>query len=95
MEMLEAAIAKGSHPLARVPEAAAQLRGETLEKVEQGYARLELWEKLKKKTRATSRYLRSQPSPTKAKHIDAFWTCPMEYGWAMKNSLRSTNQPTQ
>jgi hypothetical protein len=48
MEMLEAAIAKGSHPSARVPEAAAQLRSETLEKVEQGYARLELWEELKK-----------------------------------------------
>jgi hypothetical protein len=39
MEILEAAIAKGAHPLAMVPEAATQLREETLEKVAQGYAR--------------------------------------------------------
>jgi hypothetical protein len=38
MEMLEAAIEKGSHPSAMEPEAAGQLRTETLEKVAQGYA---------------------------------------------------------
>ena len=45
--MLEAAIAKGAHPSALVPEAATQLRNETLEKVEQGYARLVTWDELK------------------------------------------------
>ena len=47
MEMLEAAIAKGAHPSAMVLEAAMQLRNETLEKVEQGYARLVTWDELK------------------------------------------------
>jgi hypothetical protein len=36
MEMLEAAIGKGAHPSAIVPEAVTQLREETLEKVAQG-----------------------------------------------------------
>ena len=47
MEMLEAAIEKGSHPSAMEPEAAGQLRTETLEKVAQGYARLVSWTELK------------------------------------------------
>jgi hypothetical protein len=46
MEMIEAAIRHGAHPSAMQPEAAAQLRAETLEKVEQGYARLVLWEEI-------------------------------------------------
>jgi hypothetical protein len=41
--MLEAALHKGAHPLAMVPEAAEQLREETLEKVAQGYAPLVQW----------------------------------------------------
>lgn len=48
MEMIEAAISHGAHPSAMQPEAAAQLRAETLEKVEQGYARLVLWEEIQK-----------------------------------------------
>ena len=48
MEMLEAAIEKGSHPSAMEPEAAGQLRAETLEKVAQGYARLVTWAELKR-----------------------------------------------
>ena len=47
MEMLEAAINKGAHPSAMTPEASAQLRAETLEKVAQGYARLVTWAELK------------------------------------------------
>ena len=46
LEMLDAAILKGSHPSAMEPEAAAQLREETLEKVGQGYARLVQWAEL-------------------------------------------------
>jgi hypothetical protein len=38
MEMLEAAIEKGLHPSAMEPDAAGQLREETLEKVAQGKA---------------------------------------------------------
>jgi hypothetical protein len=48
MDMLEAAIAKGSHPSAMEPEASAQLREETLEKVAQGYARLVEWTEVKR-----------------------------------------------
>jgi hypothetical protein len=48
MDMLEAAIEKGSHPSAMEPEAAGQLREETLEKVAQGYARLVTWAELKR-----------------------------------------------
>jgi hypothetical protein len=47
MEMLDAAIRKGAHPSAMLPEAAKQLRDETLEKVAQGYARLVRWEDIK------------------------------------------------
>ncbi len=50
MDMLEAAIAKGSHPSAMEPEVATQLRAETLEKVAQGYARLVTWAELKDDT---------------------------------------------
>jgi hypothetical protein len=46
-EMLEAALHKGAHPSAMVPEAAEQLREETLEKVAQGYARLVRWSDIK------------------------------------------------
>jgi hypothetical protein len=46
LDLLEAAIKKG-HPSALVPEAATQLRAETLEKVEQGYARLVRWADIK------------------------------------------------
>ena len=47
MEMLEEAIKKGAHPSAMEPVPAAQLRAETLEKVEQGYARLVAWDAIK------------------------------------------------
>jgi hypothetical protein len=47
MEMLEAAMERGAHPSALLPEAATQLREETLEKVAQGYARLVSWASLK------------------------------------------------
>ena len=43
IDALEAAINTGAHPSALVPEAAQQLRDETLEKVEQGFARLVAW----------------------------------------------------
>jgi hypothetical protein len=46
LEMLDAAILKGSHPSAMEPEAAAQLREERLEKLGQGYARLVQWAEL-------------------------------------------------
>lgn len=49
MNMLNAAIRKGAHPAAMLPEAATQLRAETLEKVEQGYARLIRWSDIKDK----------------------------------------------
>jgi hypothetical protein len=48
LEMLDAAILKGSHPSAMEPEAAAQLRKEALEKVGQGYARLVQWAELRR-----------------------------------------------
>jgi hypothetical protein len=47
MEKIEAAIAKGAHPSAMEPEAASQLREETLEKISQGYARLVRWDDIK------------------------------------------------
>ena len=47
MEMFEEAMQRRAHPSALVPEAAAQLREETLEKVAQGYARLVTWAELK------------------------------------------------
>jgi hypothetical protein len=47
LEMLEAAMERGAHPSALIPEAATQLREETLEKVAQGYARLVSWASLK------------------------------------------------
>jgi hypothetical protein len=47
MELVEAAIKHGAHPSALLPEAAAQLHAETLEKVNQGYARLVLWDNIK------------------------------------------------
>ena len=40
---MKAAIQKGAHPSARAPEAAAACRTETLEKVEQGFAKLVKW----------------------------------------------------
>jgi hypothetical protein len=48
LEMLETAVKKGAHPSAKEPEAARELRRETIEKVEQGYARIERWDDLKK-----------------------------------------------
>ena len=42
MNILEAAIAKGAHPTAQVPEVAKQLHTEMLEKVTQGYCWREL-----------------------------------------------------
>jgi hypothetical protein len=58
IQVLEAAIKKGSHPSAMEPEAAAQLREETLEKVAQGYARLVQWAEVK---RAPPRTLKISP----------------------------------
>ena len=46
---LEAAIRRGAHPSARTPDAAAALRAEALEKVEQGFARLVTWDSIKDK----------------------------------------------
>jgi hypothetical protein len=46
-ELIEAAIKKGAHPSALDPEASRQLRDETLEKVNQGYARLVYWDDIK------------------------------------------------
>ena len=39
-EQIKAAIEYAAHPSAQIPEAAAQLRNEAVEKVEQGYAKL-------------------------------------------------------
>ena len=47
MALLEAAIAKGAHPSALLPEPATQLWSETLEKIAQGYARLVAWDDIK------------------------------------------------
>jgi len=44
---LDAAIRRGAHPSARTPDAAAALRSEALEKVEQGFARLVTWDSIK------------------------------------------------
>jgi hypothetical protein len=46
-ELIEAAIKKGAHPSALDPKASRQLRDETLEKVNQGYARLVYWDDIK------------------------------------------------
>ncbi len=45
--MLEAALVKGAHPSAIVPEAATQLRAESLEKAEQGFCKLVNWDDIK------------------------------------------------
>lgn len=47
LELIKAAIRRGAHPSALSPEAATQLRDETLEKANQGYARLVLWDDIK------------------------------------------------
>ena len=47
LEVIEGAISKGAHPSAQIDEAATALRNETLEKVEQGYARLVNWDDIK------------------------------------------------
>ena len=47
MEMIEAAITRGAHPSAQLPEPAAQLHQETLEQVDQGYAKLVAWDSIK------------------------------------------------
>jgi len=46
-EQLNATVRQGAHPSARSPEAQACLREETLEKVQQGFARLVLWDDIK------------------------------------------------
>lgn len=48
LHVLEAAVQHGAHPSAQQPDAAAALRRETLEKVQQGFARLIPWRILKK-----------------------------------------------
>ena len=48
MEMLEAAIEYGTHPSADSPEAAHYCREQTAEKVREGFAKMYLWEELKK-----------------------------------------------
>ena len=47
LEMIEAVITRGTHPSAQLPEPAAQLRQETPEKIEQGYAHLVAWDSIK------------------------------------------------
>ena len=47
LSALEAAIARGAHPSATAPKAAAALRKEVQEKVAQGYARLIPWTDLR------------------------------------------------
>lgn len=48
LDQLEAAITRGAHPSARDPVAAKALHEESLEQVEQGFARVVKWEDLKK-----------------------------------------------
>ena len=48
LQQLEAAIERGAHPSAREPVAAEALYIETMEQVAQGFARLVLWDDLKK-----------------------------------------------
>jgi len=48
MAMLEAAIEYGTHPSADSPEAAQYCREQTTEKVKQGFAKMYLWDELKK-----------------------------------------------
>ena len=47
MEMIEAAITRGAHLLAQLPEPAAQLQSKTLENVKQGYVCLFTWDSIK------------------------------------------------
>ena len=47
IKQIQDAIDYAAHPSAQVPEAAQQLRLETLEKVKQGYAKLVLWDDLR------------------------------------------------
>ena len=46
-DMLDAALSKGAHPSAMEPVASAQLRAESLEKADQGFCRLVLWDDIK------------------------------------------------
>jgi len=46
-ERIAEAVRQGPHPSARDPDAVTQLRAETLEKVEQGYARTVRWNEIK------------------------------------------------
>ena len=46
-EEIQHQISKGAHPSAKTPEAAKALRAETLDKIQQGFARLVDWDKIK------------------------------------------------
>ena len=46
-DQLQAAVEYATHPSARLPEAAKYLQEETMEKVNQGYARLVEWDSIK------------------------------------------------
>ena len=67
MEMLKAAITRGAHPSALQPEPATQLRAETLEKVDQGYARLITWDSIKHNPPPTLKILPIAAIPHKSR----------------------------
>jgi len=65
LQQLDQAVQYGAHPSASAPEAAAALREEALEKVNQGFARLVPWTKLRQQIAAGSK-LHSKISPIAA-----------------------------
>ena len=48
VEQMQAAVDYAAHPSAQQPDAAKQLRTETMEKINQGYAKLVDWDEIKK-----------------------------------------------
>ena len=90
MDMLVVAIAKGSHPSAMEPEAAMQLRAETLEKVVQGYARLVTWAELKddmpKNLKLVEHVRFDSRSRDSSREIGRTWAAPR---WMLRLIVRS------
>ena len=69
MELLEAVIAKGTHPSALLPEPAAQLCTETLEKISQGYTQLVAWDNIKHDPPTKTKNLTDCSHPTQEPRV--------------------------
>ena len=97
MEQLEAAIKKGAHPSAQEPEAARQLINETLEKVEQGFARLIPLEDLKKDPPKNLKMSPIAAIPHKSRGYRAILDLShgVRIGLERRPSVNETTNPTQ